>query len=421
MPSAQPNRFAPRVGLGWLPALLLLVLVLAGAAAAWLALRPRPVPTVTVERGPVIKAFYATGTVRPDREYVLKAKVAGKLTDLAVRENSPVQKGQLLARIDERQRAADVAKISAELREAQAQAAADAPQRLEVLARIKEAREQFAIADRILKRTESLIEKNAVNPTDLDAARRSHVQWSNTVAALESQLGNWKITSQRAVEVATANLKKAEADLADCDIRAPITGLVLERYIENDQIVGVNEKLFLVAAVDDKVMKAAVDEEDVRKVRDGQRVDMQLYAYNDLGTPEKPYILGGTVYEVLPSANPTNKTYEVKVRFESPPPTLKVGMTAELNFEEQRKLDRLIVPVSAVLDSKVYKPRGGGKYEAVPVRTGVRSLERVEVVDGLIEGDIIVRDAKQVAPVKLPPAKAPVVPTRTGDRDVAGQ
>src|SRR5205085_9291060 len=110
---------------------------------------------------------------------------------------------------------------------------------------------------------------------------------------------------------------------------------------------------------------------------------------------------------------PTNKTYEVKVQFLENPQRLRVGMTGELNFIESasEKRDALVVPSSAVLDKKVYRALRAGKYEPVEVTTGIRTLEKIEIKTGLNEGDIIVTDAKQVAPVKLPPRKAPSVPT----------
>jgi hypothetical protein len=76
-----------------------------------------------------------------------------------------------------------------------------------------------------------------------------------------------------------------------------------------------------------------------------------------------------------------------------------------------------------VLDKKVYRAKEsalGGGYTAVPVKLGVRTLDKVEILEGVSEGDVIVKDAKQVAPVKLPPQQQPVVPTRTGDNETAG-
>ncbi len=422
MPSSKPRpRAIVRPGVGWIPILTVIILLAAGTVAGWFFLvRTKNVPLVTVQRGTIVQAFYATGVVRPDFEYILKSRAQGALLSLEKREGAHVTKGELLARIDDRQLKYELEKNRAELEEAQKQATDQAPQRVELLSKLNEARQQLEIADSTLKRMLTSFDKGASTITDVDNSRRSHVQWANTVAAIEGTLGTWKIESQRRVDVAAANMRKAEANVADTEVRAPIDGIILERYVENQQVVGINEKLLLVAAPDDKLMKAAVDEEDITRTEIGQKVEMQLYAFQGreglntaLGTPT---IMEGKVVEILPIANPANKTYEVKVQFIEKPARLRVGMTGELNFIENdsTRQNVLVVPTSAVLDKKVYRPAGRG-FEAVPVKIGVRTLDKIEIIEGLQEGDRIVADAKQVAPVKLPPQQQPVVPTRTGD------
>ena len=418
MSNKQPTHLPQRTGLGWTPLLAVLLFLLVGGGVAWYLLHPKTVPTITVQRGRIIKAFYATGTVRPDREYYLKAKTQGSVVELLVRENDDVKQGQIIARIDARQLQLEVNRTQAELKEAQAQAADDAPQRMELRARLDEAKQQLEIAKTQAERNEMLYDKGVGSATDRDNAQRIRVQWANTIGAIEQQLGTWKIESIKRVDVAQANLHKAEADLADSEVRSPIAGKILERYVERDEVVSINQKLFLIAEPSDKLMKAAVDEEDIARVTIGQRVEMQLYAFSE--PDQMPF--RGKVQEILPTANPTNKTFEVKVAFDDPPTALRVGMTAELNFIDNHSArdNALIVPTTAIMDGKVYRAVGPGRYVPQDVKMGIRTLEQAEVLEGLKEGDVIVADAKQVAPIKLPKQKPPVVPTRKGD-EVAEQ
>ncbi len=416
------SRVLARNGTSWYVLLLIMVIVVALASAGiWWFTRGKTVPTLTVQKGSVVKAFYATGVVRPDYEYIIKSKAQGALIGFEKREGASVKKGELLARIDDRQLRFEAERCAAELAEAKKQADDKAPQRMEISARLNEAKEQLEIATRTMTRMNASFDKGASTLTDVDNARRFQVQWVNTIAALESQLGTWKIESQRRVDVAEANLRKAQANLEDSNVLSPIDGVILERHVENQQVVGINEKLMLIAALDDMLMKAAVDEEDVIRTAIGQLVKLQLYAFQNRDESSRsdagPTIFEGRVTEILPSANPTNKTFEVKVKFVERPLHLRVGMTGELNFIESASEIRgaIVVPSSAVLDKKVYRPTGAGKYAPVDVVIGTRTLEKVEISKGLAEGDIIVADAKQVAPVKLPPRKAPSVPTRTGD------
>lgn len=438
---SPPARRSVRTGrqTGWLSALLILLLgAAAGGVLYYFYFRTTPVATVTVIRGNVVRAFYATGVVRPDFEYLIKSKTQGALTELNVREGQLVKTGQVLARVDDKQLRFAVEKAQAEFNEAQAQVGDLAPQQLELQSKLKEARDQLAISTAELTRVLDTFNKGVGTVTDVDATRRGHVQWSQAVATLESQLGTWKIESQRRLDVAAANLRRAQADLADTEVRAPIAGIVLERYIEAGQVVGLNERLFLVADPADKLMKAKVDEEDIARTSIGQQVFMQLYAFNsqDPDNPTKPF--EGRVREILPTADPVNKTFEVKVAFLDPPPQLRVGMTAEINFIEgdaatppsaastattrPTRRTALVVPATAVMDGKIYRVQAG-KYVPIEVKVGVKSLEKYEVTGSgggeggdLKEGDTIVADAKQVAPIKLPAATKASVPTRIGDK-----
>ncbi len=398
--------------------LLLLLIGAVGAGIYALFFRHRDVPTVPVTRGTIVRAFYATGVVRPDYEYVIKSKAQGALVDFEKREGATVKKGELLGRVDDKQLTFEVEKCQAEMVEAGKGAGESAPEKTEIEARLAEATQQVDIARHTLDRVLTSFDKQAATVNDVDLARKTDVQWVNTVAALQSQLGGWRIMSQRRLAVAQAELRKAQANLADAQILAPIDGVILERYAENQQVVGINDQLLLVAAPRDLLMKAAVDEEDVTHTSIGQKVEMQLYAFQARDGTEEPRILEGKVIEVLPSANAANKTYEVKVAFVDLPSGLRVGMTGELNFieSESARNAALTLPVSAVLDNKVYVKAGLGRYEPRDVTVGIRTLERVEIRSGLQEGEQVVVDAKQVAPVKLPPPVQPVVPIRNGDR-----
>ena len=388
---------------------LLLVVAAAGVAAYFFINNKNKVPTFDVARGDVVEAFYATGIVRPDRAYTIKSKAQGALIQMPVREGQLVKKGDVLAQVDDKQLKFNVAKQEAEVKMAAAQAAEDSPQRLEVVARAAEARQQLDIATSMLQRTQSMVDKSIATTQELDESRKTQVQWSNTLTALESQLGTWRINSQKNLEVAQADLRRAQADLEDAVVRAPIDGLVLERYVELQEVVGINQQLFLLADPADKFMKAAVDEEYMTKVAQGQKVTMKLYALENE--------LHGQVVRWLPSANVANKTYEVTIKFDEPTDKLLVGMTAELNFLVGQPHQGLVVPSTAVMDGKAWRVLAPGKYEPVEVTLGVRTLDRYEVLSGLKEGDEIVMDAKQVAPIKLPEAVKPIVPTRKGDKD----
>src|SRR5688572_5983373 len=132
---------------------------------------PLVVVTEAVE-GPVVQAFYSTGTVQPDREFPIKANVAGTITEVRVDKGVAVTKGQALAVVSEPGLVFAQRQAQAELEEKQKRAdAKTSPVLQEYDARIAAGSAQLDIAQRELARIKQLIERSAASATDLDAAR----------------------------------------------------------------------------------------------------------------------------------------------------------------------------------------------------------------------------------------------------------
>ncbi len=386
-----------RRGAAWLPLIVLVVLVLVGAGVAYYFLRPRPAKLVRVRTGTVVQAFYATGTVAPNHSYTVQAKTQGNLIKMFVRRGDRVYKNQLLGVVEDWQLKFAVASAQAALTEAQARAKKTAPLRQQLLAELREAQQQYAIAHSELAQSQRMFQHDAASVLDVDAARQINVRYANAIAALKAQLSDWKISSQKKLAVAQAALHTAQANLADAMVRCPINGIVLKRYVETQDVVHPTEDLFVVANPQRLIMQAAVDEQDIAHARMGQRVDMQLYAYG-------AKIFHGHVMEIMPTANIVNKTFEVKVQFNHPPATLRPGMTAQLNFIRHVYRHTLLVPATALDGNALFVPQGDG-YHRVPVRVGVKTLRRAQILAGVKAGQKIVGDARQVARFKRPKKK----------------
>ena len=131
-----------------------------------------------------------------------------------------------------------------------------------------------------------------------------------------------------------------------------------------------------------------MDEEDKNRLRppaadgDKQVVEMTLYAY-----PGE--VLSGTVERIYDKADPDRRTYEVDVKFDRPDLRLAVGMTGELNFIVARKDSAMIVPTQAVQGGMMMLVKDG-RLEKPEVVTGMKSIERTEIVSGLKLGDEVV-------------------------------
>jgi len=162
---------------------------------------------------------------------------------------------------------------------------------------------------------------------------------------------------------------------------------VLNRPLSLGTRVAINDPVMIVADVRPTklVMRAAVDEEDVTKVRVGQVVRMTLYSYEDR-------TFEGKVARIYPQADPERRTFEVDVQIIDPDPRLSPGMTGELAFVMDAKERAVVVPSQAVQKGSVYTVVDG-HLKKLQADIGLRGIERSEVVTGVKPGDRIVISA----------------------------
>jgi RND family efflux transporter MFP subunit len=366
----------------------LTIVLLAAAGLGYVYLRPA-VDITEVVNGPVVEAFYATGTVSAEHEYSVRASVAGIL-HLAIDKGSVVKRGDLLGTVDNADLRFSVDQAKAELKRKLALADdATSPVLSELRAKHAAANDQLQIALTDEKRVTDLMGHGGTSQNDLDQAmNRAKIVWSDE-ESFKSQILAKKLDLQRDVEVAQAALASAQWELDQATIHSPIDGTVLDWPVSDGTRVAVNDHILQLADVSPGhlVMRAQVDEEDKNRLRpptegDRQIVKMTLYAY-----PNE--ILDGKVERIYDKADPDRRTYEVDITFDRPDLRLAAGMTGELNFIVAQRQNAMIVPTQAIQGGSVLIVRDG-RLEKPDIVTGLKSIERTEIVSGLNQGDEVV-------------------------------
>ncbi len=303
----------------------LFLLGLAAAAAWWLA---RPADggirwvAVPVERGTLTVLVTATGTVQPRRLVEVSSELSGIVREVLVDYNSPVEKGQVLARLD-------TARLEA--RQASARARLEAAR-----ANVIEAEATLAEKTRDLERKRELVARRVAPPSELDLAEAAH---NRAVAALASARAD--------VAVAEAELRLAEVDLEKASILAPIDGVVLQRNVDPGQTVAATlqaPRLFTIAEdLTQMEVQVDVDEADVGRVRPGQPATFTVDAW-----PERRF--PATIRDVrfASEIQAGVVTYKAVLDVDNRELLLRPGMTATAEIAVQRVEDAVLVPNAAL-------------------------------------------------------------------------
>ena len=381
MPNGEGRRIKPQL-------ILVLLLVLAGAGVfARSQLSPRSVTVTPVVRGKAIDAVYATGTVEAEDRVNVKAKTAGSILEILVKEGDHVKRGDVLARIDNPSASFDLNRGRADLSAASQQAGSSAPQlaALEAQTAALDADRKFARSE--LERTEALAKTNALPSAELDRARARVAQLEAQIAAVEAQKRSLRIELRSSVAQKSAQVQSLASRVNDTVVRAPLDGVVLAKYVELGEVVALNQTLFTVGDTGDLILEVAVDEADIARVHpaagsQGSAAAVSLYAF-----PKQ--VFRGHVFEVFPDANRERKSFLAKVRLDSPPAQLRSGMSAEVNIVSSEKDGALLAPSSAE-DHGVVWVAQDGRVHRRKVQVGIRDLLRVELLSGVNVGEQLV-------------------------------
>jgi multidrug efflux pump subunit AcrA (membrane-fusion protein) len=375
----------------------------AGVAAAVLFfMRPSRAVYATVTRGTAVRAVYASGVIEPVVRVEIKARTAGPIAEMLVREGDAVVAGQPLLRIEAPQLGFDVARGRADLGAAESRLLT-APQvhSLQAQKRGLEAELRHARAD--LERVERLASASAVTDVDVDRARLQVDGLREQITAVDAQQGEARIVMRADAARQRAIVESLASRARDAELHAPIGGTVLARHAEPGEVVSVNQPLLKIGDLSRLHVEAQVDEADVSRVREGLPAVVRLGGLDEEAFP-------GHVERVFPDAERERKSYAVHISFDHVPGAARSGMSAEVNVVLERHEGALLVPLGAVSDGSVWVIDDGDRVRRRPVVVGIRDLATLEVV-GVAEGDRVVvapeslRDGERVKAERAPPPK----------------
>ena len=322
----------------------LAVLVLGGAAIFAGLRAPVGVETVTVGQAwpyQGLTVLNATGYVVAQRKAAIASKATGRLEWLGVREGSVVKAGELIARLEQRDVAAQLQQAAANVGVAQANVG-------QVQAELRDAELAFG-------RARDLRARNFVAQAQVDQAEARMVKARAAVVSARA--------AERASEAAR---QAAQVAVAQTEIRAPFDGVVLTKHANVGDLItnfsaAADSKGAVVSMADMSTLEveADVSESSLSKIKPGQPCEIQLDAFPELR-------FRGEVSRLVPTVDRAKASVLTKIRFIDPDPRVLPEMSAKIAF------------LSEALDAARRQPRVAVHGEAVVAEGGASAVFRVE-------------------------------------------
>lgn len=305
--------------------------------------RKRPKPTISVRTAPVqTKALdlsiEAMGQITSTAQAKPAFKIGGVVTKMYVDKGDAVKVGQLLARLD----------------------------LTEIAAQVLQAKESVKKSKRDLERAENL--------------------YADSVATLENVQD-----AQTGLAVASEQLRIAEFNQNYAEIRSPIRGKVLEKLTNVGEIVGPGMPAYVILGNTKKdwVVRVGLSDRDWARVHKGDRAVVRFDAY-----PGKAF--EARVSKLADTGNPGSGTFDVEMVFINPMPRLAAGLLATVSIHPRAVNDLVVIPLDALVETN--RTEGNvftikdNKAQLRPIKIAFLHNDQVVVSSGLEEVDFVVTD-----------------------------
>jgi membrane fusion protein (multidrug efflux system) len=330
----------------------ILMIVALGAAvvgAGWWIMRAPATSVTAVTRGSAAEIVYATGAVEPETWSRSAPLVRGRIVERCRCEGKSVKLGDVLARLDDR----------------------------EAQATLNDLRASEAFQQNEFERQTQLLARGATTSQTYQRAESDLARIRAQIAAQSQRLDYYKLV-------------------------APMDGTVLKEDGEVGDMVDPGAVLYRIGLEKPLWVVADVNEEDIPRVRIGQKALLRSDAFANLALP-------GYVKQITPAGDPVSKTFRVRIGLPDDTP-LRVGMSVEANIVAREKSDVLLVPANALVNNSLLVV-DNDRARLRKVDVGIHGAGFVEIIEGARQGELVVspataniKNGARIRPVPIEPS-----------------
>ena len=323
---------------------------------------PMTVDMAAVKKGDVAAHLTVVGNLIGLQTVDVAPRTNGRLVSVNIQLGDPVRRGQVLAKVEDREIVEQVSQ-------------AEASQQVSK-ATIRQREADLKVAEVNFERSKNLFQRQLLAKQALDDAESKFL-------AAEAQID----LSKAQLMQADARLQELRINLQNTNVTSPVDGFVGKRNVDPGAMVSQNTPIASVVEISRLKMVVNVVEKDIRLVTVGDSGDVDVDAY-----PGEKF--RGRIARVAPVLDPATRTATMEIEIANSDNRLKPGMYARVSLTVEERQDTLVAPKTAVIDFEskrgVWMANQDNRAIFKPVELGLEDVDRVEIKAGLKEGDRIV-------------------------------
>ena len=320
---------------------------------------PMTVELGSAKRGDVAAHLTVVGNLIGLQTVDIAPRTGGRLLSVNVQLGDAVRRGQVLAKVEDRE-------IVEQVR------AAEASQEV-AKATIRQREADLKVAELNFERSKNLFSRQLLAKQALDDAESRYL-----AAVAQFDLSKAQLNQNE------ARLQELRINLQHTSVTSPVDGFVGKRSVDPGAMVNTNTAIASVVDISRLKLVVNVVEKDLRMVTAGDVGIVEVDAY-----PGEKF--NGRIARVAPVLDPATRTASIEIEIPNPGYRLKPGMYARISLTVEERKNTLVAPKNAVIDFEskrgVWVPNADRRAQFVPVTLGIESPDQVEILGGLKEGD----------------------------------
>ncbi|HTD41368.1 MAG TPA: efflux RND transporter periplasmic adaptor subunit [Mucilaginibacter sp.] len=336
----------------------------------------------------IIETVYASGKIMADSEYTAYALNPGTVIKKLVKEGDRVKKGQILYVINNSTQTAKLEAADLSYHTAQENLSSRSRILTDLKLSMQNAEIKFSNDSLQYTRLKNLWNQNIGTKSALDNAEVQYRTSLNEKHSAREKYFSAVNDLNISLKNAKSQVASAQTDLNNYIIRAENDGTVYQMMKEKGEAVKGNEAIVMLGKSSDRLIRLAVDQQDIDRIKVGQQVLLKTDATRE-------NIFKASVVRIYPTMNEADQTFRVDAAFNNQSQQSYIHTSVEANIIIQQKHQVLVVPSRFLLKGDSIKIKQDGRVRTIAIKTGIHTLDEIEVLDGLNEqSELITPSAK---------------------------